>query len=286
MIWIFLPAFNEEDSLPVLLPRLDATMRSHQIDYRLVVVNDGSFDRTAGILAEFSSRLPLEVVTHPVNRGLGETERDGFEYISQRCAPTDVLVRLEGDDTHDPEYLLHLVQKLESGYDVVNTSRFQPGGGQEGVNTSRTILSRMANWFMQFIFHIPGVRDYSCGYRAYRAGIIQDALRIYGDHFIQLRGLGFTSTLEMIVKLHLLGCRFAEVPFVLRYDLKISPSKMVGSITMLGYFMMAVLYYWPWGGWLSQYRGLRQLYRKDTTAAIERCGLGNGYSHTVSRISF
>jgi len=286
MIWIFLPAYNEEDSLPVLLPRLDATLRSHQVEYRLVVVDDGSLDCTGEILAEFASRLPLEVITHPINRGLGETERDGFEYISQRCAPTDVLVRLEGDDTHDPEYLLHLVQKLESGYDVVNTSRFQPGGGQKGVDLYRAFISQMANWFMMFIFRIPGVRDYSCGYRAYRAKVIQDALHIYGDNFIQLRGLGFTSTLEIIVKLHLIGCRFAEVPFVLRYDLKNSPSKMVGSITMLGYFTMALLFHWPWGGWLRQYRGLRQLYRQDPAAAIERFRLGNVRRHTVSRIGF
>ncbi len=285
MLWVFLPAYNEEESLPRLLPRLDTTLRAHQLEYRLVVVNDGSRDRTGPILAEYAARLPLEVVTHALNRGLGETERDGFEFISVRCSREDVIVRLEGDDTHDPEYLLHLVAKLESGYDVVNTSRFQPGGGQKGVDAYRAIISQLANWFMKTVFYIPGVRDYSCGYRAYRAGVIQDALRIYGDKFIQLRGLGFTSTLEMIVKLNLLGGRFAEVPFVLRYDLKTGPSKMVSSITALGYFVMAVLYHWPWGGWASQYRGLSQLYRQDAAAAVERFGLERTRRRTVSRIS-
>lgn len=286
MLWIFLPAYNEEESLPRLLPRLDATLHTHQVDYRLVVVNDGSRDRTGEILAEYATRLPLQVVTHPLNRGLGETERDGFEFISERCAPDDVIVRLEGDDTHDPEYLLHLVAKLESGYDVVNTSRFQPGGGQKGVDAYRAVISQMANWFMRTVFYIPGVRDYSCGYRAYRAQVIQDALRIYGDSFIQLRGLGFTSTLEIIVKLNILGCRFAEVPFVLRYDLKTSPSKMVGSITALGYFVMATLYHWPWGGWASQFRGLSRLYRQDAAAAVEHFGAtGTKRRRTVSRIS-
>jgi dolichol-phosphate mannosyltransferase len=286
MLWIFLPAYNEEDSLPRLLRRLDGTLREHRVEYRLVVLNDGSRDRTDQILKEFTPHLPLEIVTHPINRGLGETERDGFEYICERCASTDVIVRLEGDDTHDPAYLLHLTEKLADGFDVVNTSRFQPGGGQIGVDRLRAFLSRMANVFMGLIFNIRGIRDYSCGYRVYRASVIQDALRIYGNNFIQLRGLGFTSTLEIIVKLRLLGCRFAEVPFVLRYDQKSSPSKMVASVTTLGYLIMTVLYYWPWGGWLSQYRGLRKMYPQDAAAAVERFASEKLRRRTVSRISF
>ena len=114
---------------------------------------------------------------------------------------------------------------------------------------------------------------------------IQDAIRIFGNNFLQLRGLGFTSTLEMVVKLHLLGCRFAEVPFMLRYDQKASPSKMVSSITTLGYLTMAILYHWPAGGWASQYRGLRRIYRQDRNAALMRFGLHALRLRLTSRIS-
>lgn len=270
MIWIFLPAYNEEASLPKLLPKLDATLRKHNLAYRLVVVNDGSTDNTAQILADYAGRLPMDIITHPLNRGLGETERDGFEFISARCHPDDTIVRVEGDDTHNPEYILTLLDKLKEGYDVVNTSRFQPGGGQKGVSRYRAAISRAANLFMRLVFPISGVRDFSCGFRAYRGRVIQDAIQIYANNFIQLRGLGFTSTLEIIVKLYLLGCRFAEVPFILRYDQKESNSKMVGSITTLGYLIMAILYYWPFGGWAGQYRGLRTLYRQNSAEAIKR----------------
>jgi dolichol-phosphate mannosyltransferase len=228
----------------------------------------------------------LDVLTHPINRGLGETERDGFEFIAMHCTPGDVVVRVEADDTHEPRYIFSLLEKLDSGYDVVNTSRFQPGGGQMGVDGYRSIISRAANLFMQLVFGIPGTRDYSCGFRAYRAQIIQDAIAVFGNHFIQLRGLGFTSTLEMIVKLHLLGARFAEVPFVLRYDQKQGNSKMVSSITTLGYLLMAVLYHWPLGGWRSQYRQLGKLYRTDRNQALDRFGLDAIRRRTVSRISF
>jgi len=283
MIWILLPAYNEGRSLPNLLPKISDALRGHS--YRVVVVDDGSTDDSPAILEQARARMPLDVVTHPLNRGLGETERDGFEYIAKNCAPDDRIVRMDCDDTHEPEYIFTLLNKLGEEYDVVNTSRFQPGGGQIGTDAYRMTVSRAANLFMKLVFGISGIRDYSCGYRAYRARVIQDAIRVYGNRFIQLRGLGFTSTLEMIVKLDLLGCRFAEVPFVLRYDQKKSSSKMVSSITTLGYLLMALLYYWPFGGWANQYRGMRSLYRRNPEGAVERYGCASP-QRTVSRIGF
>jgi dolichol-phosphate mannosyltransferase len=286
VIWILLPAYNEEASVARLLPKLAAALDGQADGYHIVAVDDGSTDQTADLLEQHAQVYPLTVVTHPLNRGLGETERDGFEFIAWRCAPDDVIVRLDADDTHEPELLPRLLDKLQEGYDVVNTSRFRPGGGQTGVTTYRAFISRAANLFMLAIFRIPGIRDYSCGFRAYRGRVIQDAVRVYGNNFIQLRGLGFTSTLEMVVKLHLLGCRFAEVPFQLRYDQKMSPSKMVSSITTLGYLTMALLYHWPFGGWARQYRGLRPLYREDPESAIDAYGLQVLRLPLSSRVSF
>jgi dolichol-phosphate mannosyltransferase len=285
MLWIILPAYNEEQSLPRLLPKIDEFCRSRALEYRIVVVDDGSSDDTAELLAQYATRLPIAVITHPINRGLGETERDAFEYVAAQCEADDIVIRLDCDDTHEPEYMVRLTEKLAEGFDVVNTSRFQPGGGQTGVGGYRAAVSYAANIFMRLLFAIPGLRDYSCGFRAYRGAVLQDAVRVFGNSFLQLRGLGFTSTLETVVKLHLLGCRFAEVPFVLRYDQKASPSKMVSSITTLGYFTMAVLYHWPFGGWKRQYRGLREAYRVDSEAAASRFGHQSIRRRTVSRIA-
>jgi len=274
MLWIMLPAYNEQTDLPSLLGKLETSLKGKE--YHLVVINDGSTDDTADILAGCKDKLNIHVVEHPINRGLGETERDGFEYVAWNADRDDLLVRIEGDDTHEPKYMFDLIDKLNEGYDVVNTSRFQPGGGQLGVSPYHAFISRSANIFMQVLLGIRGVSDYSCGYRAYRVAVLQDALEIFGNQLIQLRGLGFTSTLEIIVKLNVMGCHFAEVPFVLRYDQKKGGSKMVGSITMLGYFIMALLYWWPFGGWRRSFKGLRKLYREDPAAAVEKYRLSNG----------
>ncbi|MGE5605674.1 MAG: glycosyltransferase, partial [Bacteroidota bacterium] len=189
----------------------------------------------------------------------GETSRDMFERAAELSNPNDIIIRMDCDDTHEPKYMLDMIKKIDEGFDVVIASRFQPGGGQHGLDGYRKFISRCANIFMKIFFPIKGVWEYSCGYRAYRASIIQDALKIYGNDFISLKGLGFTCTLEKLVVLRNMKARFAEVPFELHYEQKLSPSKMLSSITTLGYLVLALKYIYPWGPIEKERRKLAQL---------------------------
>ena len=254
MIFILLPAYNEENSLLALLPKIRDTMVPLGEPYRILVCDDGSTDRTGEILKQFRSELPLDVITHNINRGLGETSRDLFERAAEISDVDDVIVRLDCDDTHEPNVIPLIVAKVREGCDVVIASRFVEGGAQIGVSKYRSFISRCANLFMKLFFPIENLKEYSSGFRGYHAGKIKEAIEFYGNNFIQLKGLGFTCTLEKIVKLKMIGATFSEVPFVLRYDQKRSESKMVSSVTTLGYIVMALLYHWPWGGWRASVR--------------------------------
>jgi dolichol-phosphate mannosyltransferase len=238
------------------MEKIDLAMRDMHSDYRVVVVNDGSRDGTAHILNELRDRFAVDVIAHKYNRGLGESARDGFEHIAEIGSPEDIVVRMDCDDTHDPTYIAVMVAKLKEGYEVVTTSRYAPGGGQIGVDWYRRLISRIANLIMKSFFPIPGVQEYTCGFRAYRVALIQDAIAIFENRFIDLKGMGFTGTVEKIIKCKMMGARVAEVPFVLRYDRKQSTSKVVTSITTLGYFMLIAKYSLFWGelgrGWESQ----------------------------------
>ncbi len=75
--WIALPAYNEELSLPPLLERIADAMAEATLPYKVIVVNDGSRDRTAEIVSEYSQHMPILLENHPVNMGLGATMRDG-----------------------------------------------------------------------------------------------------------------------------------------------------------------------------------------------------------------
>ena len=252
-LFILLPAYNEVLSLPPLLESIEQVAAESEHDHRVIVCDDGSADGTAELLASYDGSLSLEVITHKINRGLGETVRDLFERAAELAGPGDVIVRMDCDYTHDPRIIEAMLGEIAAGADVVIASRFQHGGGQLGVSRYRAFVSYCANLFMKLFFPIAGLREYSCGFRAYRAEVIQDAVAFFANDFIQLRGLGFTCTLEKLIKLKIRGWRFAEVPFVLRYDQKVSDSKMISSVTTLGYMVMLVVHYWPFGGWLRSY---------------------------------
>lgn len=257
-LFVLLPAYNEEDSIPALLPRIYRALDRLPLALRVVLVDDGSTDRTAARVRELAKAYPVEVVSHWINRGLGETIRDGLEYCVREGRPGDVIVRMDCDDTQDPAYIPALLEKIEEGYDVVLTSRYQPGGGQSGLFGYRRWLSHGAGLFMKLMFPIAGVRDYSSGYRAYRWEILSEALRVFGNRFIEQKHLGFSCTLEKLVKLNLLKARFAEVPHMLHYDRKKSPSKMASWPTTLGYLALA----WKYSPWL----GVRRRYWRRRAA--------------------
>lgn len=261
MILILLPAYNEENSLPQLIPKLKISLQIMSEDYRILVCNDGSTDKTQSILETYSQDMPIEIIRHKINRGLGESSRDLFERAAEITESGDFIVRLDCDDTHEPEFIPVIIEKLRSGCDVVIASRFEPGGGQMGVSSYRAVISRCANLFMKVFFPISGLKEYSCGFRGYRADKVKEAIKFYGNNFIQLKGLGFTCTLEKLVKLKLIDARFGEIPFMLRYDQKQSASKMVSSITTLGYLVMTLLYHWPWGGWRTTIRSKHKDWR-------------------------
>ncbi len=247
MIYILLPAYNEEQALRPMMEKIASVMAELRASYRVVVVNDGSKDRTLEILRELAHTYPIDIIIHKYNRGLGETARDGFEYIAETAAPEDVVVRMDCDDTHEPTYIPAMVEKIRQGYEVVTTSRYVKGGGQVGVDLYRRFVSRCANLLLKFFFPIPGLKEYTCGYRAYRVALIQDAIAIFGNQFIDLKGMGFTGTIEKLIKFKMMGARVTEVPFVLRYDQKLSTSKVITSLTTLGYLVLIAKYCVYWG---------------------------------------
>ena len=100
-----------------------------------------------------------------------------------------------------------------------------PGGAYEGFPLKRKIFSVGANLVMRWYCGLKPIKDYTIFYRGYRAELLQEALRRYGDRFIETQG--FFANIEILVKLsRLKPLRAAETPVVYRYGAKRSRSKM------------------------------------------------------------
>lgn len=243
MIWVFLPAYNEELALPRLVEKFDQVLKGQGEPYRIVIQDDGSRDQTVAVAQALAQKYPIQILTHDVNKGLGETMRDGLRYLVSQVADEDVVVTLDCDDTHEPKFVPPAVRKLRSGYDVVALSRFCEGGGQEGLSGTKTLLSMGAGLFLKIFFPIRGVREYSCNFRVFTGAILKKADRVFGADLIRLAHLGFAVSPEILIRMRMLGARITESPFVLRYDQKPTASKNRPLRTISGYFAI-VWNYW------------------------------------------
>jgi len=224
-MFVCLPCYNEERSLPPLLDQFAQLIARSEEPMRLIAVDDGSADKTRQVLQDRAKEMPLEVVIHERNRGLGPAIVSGFRAALRRAEKEDdIVVCLDADDTHDPKYIPAMAARIHAGADVVIASRYQAGSKEVGVPFMRRILSHGARWVFRLALPIPGVRDYTCGYRAYRAGLLREAMEVFGDKLIERRG--FACTDEVLIKLSSLTERIEETPFVLRYDKKRSPSAL------------------------------------------------------------
>jgi dolichol-phosphate mannosyltransferase len=223
-VWIALPAYNEENSLPPLLKAINAALEPAGINYGVIVVDDGSRDATASIAREAATNGPLELIMHVKNQGLAAAIRTGLGAAVARSGPNDVIVTMDCDDTHPPRLIPQMLDLINDGRDVVIASRFQPGATVVGVPASRMLYSIGAKWMFRILFPIHGVRDYTCGYRAYRAEAIRAAAAMYGDQLIT--ETGFSCMADLLLKLRRLPLEMSEVPLELRYDRRGGGSKM------------------------------------------------------------
>jgi glycosyltransferase involved in cell wall biosynthesis len=178
---VVVPLFNEEESLPPLVERILSHVRPLGIPFELVLVDDGSRDRTAAVLREVSSQVP-ELVAVLLRRNYGQTAAmaAGFDASSG-----EVIVTLDGDLQNDPADIPQLLQKLDEGYDLVSGWRHQ----RQDAAMSRLLPSLLSN---RLIARVTGVRlhDYGCSLKAYRREVVDD-MNLYGELHRFLPALAF-----------------------------------------------------------------------------------------------
>ncbi len=221
---IILPAYNEADNLPNLLAALQETMDDNGIAYEIIVVDDGSRDETAAIVERSAATAPVVLVRHAHNQGLGATLRDGLQTALDRARDRDILITMDADDTHGPGLIVQMVRMIGEGYDVVIASRYRAESRLYGVPIVRRIMSRAGSLLLRLLFPIRGVRDFTCGYRAYRADVLRRAVDRYHGQFVNQDG--FQCMVDILLKLRPMHLIFGEVPLLLRYDRKGGQSKM------------------------------------------------------------
>ena len=237
MLIFVIPAYNEEKNIGLLLENIAAIGYLHN-NYQIIIVDDGSHDRTLAIVQSFNQRLPITVIRHIINQGVGAVFRTGFGAALKIAQPNDTIITMEADNTSDLAILPDMLKRLSTDADVVLASCYARNGGIEGTNLWRKFLSWGANLMLVLVFPIKGVKTYSSFYRGYKASILQRASDAYKGHLIEQTG--FVCMVEVLVKMHRLEIRIAEVPMVLKIGMRKDSSKMRVMQTIWGYIVFII----------------------------------------------
>lgn len=236
---IILPMYNEEISIfPLRNMFAVSNFELPESECRIVIINDGSTDNTLSLVKRWAEEdLRVTVITHPQNMGVGQAILTGFaEAIRME---SDCVVTMDADASHPGTIIKELLLAVNNGADIAIASRFAKGGIQIGVPLVRKVYSLGARIILSLIFPLRGVSDYTVGFRAYKTSLLKKALSTSNKPFLQFSS--FASSVEILLKIAPFADKIVEVPMVLRYDQKQSPSKLKFWDTICDYFRIFLL---------------------------------------------
>ena len=190
---VIIPAFNEEETIGAVLN----TLREHVPDYDIVVVDDGSTDRTGAIISEHPGVTLLQL---PFNLGIGGAMQTGYKYAYR--ASYDVAIQCDADGQHPIEEIPALVARISDGTtDVIIGSRYVSDTDYRPSFFRRLGKSALSRWINLLIG--GGVTDTTSGFRAMNRSAIEVVARTYPEDYPEP---------EVLVILHKHGLKVAEIP--------------------------------------------------------------------------
>ncbi|MFC1593824.1 glycosyltransferase [Candidatus Omnitrophota bacterium] len=239
MIYFLLPIYNEAQNIPELIEEIRKLALGQKC--KIVAVNDGSNDNSLALLNELRDH-DLIIESTPLNMNVGAVFSAGLSKIaSDSKDENDTVIIIEADQTSSLDTVNDLLYEMhEKNKDIVIASRYQKGGGYTRFPLTRKMFSQNANSLLRKCFPIEGVLDYTIFFRAYRIGIIQEAMKCFGA-FGLIQSKGFAANAELLIKLSLFTNKISEVPFIYDYGKKKGKSKIkvLGTINetfvLIGY---------------------------------------------------
>jgi dolichol-phosphate mannosyltransferase len=203
LLSVVIPARDEEGCLEATLAHLSLELRMKKVPHEIIVVDDGSTDRTWDLLREVSERIPeLRAVKSPGPHGFGRAIIRGLDAMAG-----DAAVIMMADESDDARDVVRYWQLLNQGYDCVFGSRFIKGGGVIDYPWLKLRVNRLANFFIRCLFRIP-LNDTTNAFKAYRKTVIDGCRPLLSPHF--------NLTVELPLKAIVRGYSWTTIPITWR----------------------------------------------------------------------
>lgn len=224
MIYICIPAHNEERTAGVLLWKIRQVMSEFRRDYEVLFLDDASTDRTYEVVEPYTQVLPLTVLRNETRRGHGASLERLLREAVKRCSypRRDVIVTLQADFTDEPLAIPGLVKRIEGGADLVVATQ-QPNGAS--VPLAIRWIRRGLHW-LERKYELPAnLSDPISGLRAYRVGLVKRAYRGRDDEPLVKRD-GWAASLELLLAVAPHTKRVEETQSAMRYDRQARSSRL------------------------------------------------------------
>jgi dolichol-phosphate mannosyltransferase len=226
---IIIPARDEEGCIASTVEHLQVELRLHDVPHEIVVVDDGSSDRTWEILNELKSRIPdLSPILNEGQHGFGRAVIRGLDQMHGDAAV--VMMADESDDCRD---VVRYWQKLNEGWDCVFGSRFIKGGGVIDYPWVKLQINRLANTFLRLLFNIK-LNDTTNAFKAYRKSVIDGCRPLISPHF--------NLTVEIPLKAIVRGYTWTVIPITWRNRRSGEPKLKIKE--MGSRYLFICLYIW------------------------------------------
>jgi dolichol-phosphate mannosyltransferase len=196
---IVIPAHNEEESLPHTVRDIQAAMQSAGVPHEIVVVDDGSSDRTWAVLQELKLTVPtLAPVKNPGLHGFGRAVLCGLGHMKG-----DACVIMMADASDSPAHAVQYWRLLNEGWDCVFGSRFIKGSEVIDYPRVKLLVNRLANFLVRVGFNIA-LNDTTNAFKAYRRTVIEGGRPYLAPHF--------NLTVELPLKAIVRGYTWTVIP--------------------------------------------------------------------------
>jgi dolichol-phosphate mannosyltransferase len=203
LLSVIIPARDEEGCIASTVQHLHLELELRDVPHEIIVVDDGSTDRTWEILQQEAARfVELRPIQNKRQHGFGRAIACGLDSMKG-----DAAVIMMADESDDCRDVVRYWEKLNEGYDCVFGSRFMKGGGTIDYPPIKLFMNRLANAFVRFLFR-HGLNDTTNAFKAYRKEVIDGILPILSPHF--------NITVELPLKAIVRGYSFAVIPITWR----------------------------------------------------------------------
>lgn len=203
LLSVVIPARNEEGCIRATVEHLDLELRLNLIPHEIIVVDDGSTDRTRAILEEVAQSIPaLRPLTNPGPHGFGRAIIYGLDHMKG-----DAGTIMMADESDDPRDVVRYWNALNEGYDAVFGSRFIKGGGVIDYPWVKLRLNRLFNRMIRILFRIK-LNDTTNAFKAYRRTAIDGCRPLIAPHF--------NLTVELPLKTIVRGYSWTVIPITWR----------------------------------------------------------------------